>query len=228
MDVADAVGPGADGVEVVGGDRAERRGGAVGQDDVDRADVVDGLAVAERPGAGRVVADHPAERRPVARRDVGAEHQAERLEVGVELVEHDPRLDPDGHRGRDRRRRSGSGTWRSRSRSAGPTVCPERLVAAPRGRIGTPSSAAIRTAATTSSTVLRHDDAQRLDLVEAGVGGVEPRDARGRSGPRRGSRGSVGLAVAADWWSSSSQHLMPGMTSKAIPPSSLFDSSAPE
>src|SRR4051812_22061515 len=38
--------------------------------------------------------------------------------------------------------------------TAGPTVCPERLVAAPRGRIGTPSSAAILTIATTSSAVL--------------------------------------------------------------------------
>jgi hypothetical protein len=36
---------------------------------------------------------------------------------------------------------------------AGPTVCPERLVAAPRGKTGAPSSAAMRTAAITSSTV---------------------------------------------------------------------------
>ena len=63
-----------------------------------RPDVIDGLAVAERPGAGRVVADHPADRGPVAGRDVGPEHQAQRLQVGVELVEHDARLDPDGHR----------------------------------------------------------------------------------------------------------------------------------
>ena len=57
---------------------------------------------------------------------------------------------------------------------AGPTVWPERLVAAPRGRIGTPSSAAIDTAATTSLDGPRHDHAQGLDLVEAGVGRIEP------------------------------------------------------
>src|SRR5947209_4095023 len=36
----------------------------------------------------------------------------------------------------------------------GPIVCPERLVAAPRGTTGTLSSAAIRTAVTTYSAVL--------------------------------------------------------------------------
>ena len=44
------------------------------------------------------------------------------------------------------------------------------------------------TVATTSSAGPRHDDAERLDLVEAGVGRVEPAHARGRSRPRRASR----------------------------------------
>ena len=75
--------------------RAEGRGGAVGQDDVERVDMVDGLAVAQRACTGGVVADHAAEGGPVAGGDVGAEHQAEGFQVGVELVEDDAGLDPD-------------------------------------------------------------------------------------------------------------------------------------
>ena len=55
-------------------------------------------------------------------------------------------------------------------------VCPERLVAPPLGSTATPSSAAIATARGTTLVdgPRYHNDAHRVDLVEAGVGGVEP------------------------------------------------------
>ena len=50
---------------------------------------------------------------------------------------------------------------------------PDRLVPPPRGVIGTRISPATCTVATMSSTRARDDDAERLDLVDAGVGAVE-------------------------------------------------------
>ena len=66
---------------------------AVGQDDAQLQHVVDGLAVDDRVGAGRVVGDHAADRRPVGRRDVRGELQAVRPHLQVEVVEHAAGLD---------------------------------------------------------------------------------------------------------------------------------------
>ncbi len=74
-------------------DDAERGGGAVGEDDVHLLDVVDRHAVAERAAAGRVVADHAADGRPVARRGVGTEHQTVRSGRAVEVVLDHARFD---------------------------------------------------------------------------------------------------------------------------------------
>ena len=173
MDRPHAILAGAGRIELPIGQGAEGRGGAVGQHDVDLADVIDRLAVPERPGARRVVADHPAERRPVARRDVGPEHQPERLQVRIELIEHDPRLDPHGHRvaidDADPVHVLGEVDHDGR---------PDRLPGEARGRPsredrhpllgGDPDD---------RDDVLgrpRHDHAQGLDLVQARVGGVQP------------------------------------------------------
>ena len=136
--------------------------------------VIDGLAVAQRTSAGRIVADHSADRGPVAGRDIRAEHQAQRLQMGIELVEYDARLDAHGHRiavddpdpvqvlGKvDDDRRADR-----LAREAGGRA---------RGTIGTCSSGGDRDR---GDDVLRgagNDDSQRLDLVETGVGRVEPR-----------------------------------------------------
>ena len=58
---------GANRVQVVGFDRAEDGLGAVGEHDLDGSDVVYSLAVAKAARPGRVVADHPANRRAIAR-----------------------------------------------------------------------------------------------------------------------------------------------------------------
>ena len=57
---------------------------------------------------------------------------------------------------------------------AGPTVWPDKLVAAPRGRIGKRSWAAILTTAGHVACRPGDDHAQGLDLIEAGVGRVQP------------------------------------------------------
>ena len=98
MDPAHAIVAEADRRQLLFRERPQLRRRAVGEHDLDGPHVLDRLAVAERPCPRRVVADHPADRRPVAGRDVRAEHQPQRLQVGVELVEHDARLDPHRHR----------------------------------------------------------------------------------------------------------------------------------
>ncbi len=66
---------------------------AVGEQDFQRDDVVDRLAVDHRACAGAVVADHPADGRAAAGGGVGREVQALGFEVCVELVADDARLD---------------------------------------------------------------------------------------------------------------------------------------
>ncbi len=78
------------------GDRAERRVARIRQHHVERAHVVDRHAVAHRMTAGRVVADHSADRGPVRRRGVGAEQQPAGGGGHVQLLLHDAWLNPGG------------------------------------------------------------------------------------------------------------------------------------
>ncbi len=73
-EIAIALGP--DVVSEIAGQFGETRLGAVGQDRVDRADVVDHVAVAKRARAAAVVGGHPADRRAVAGRDVDRDRTA--------------------------------------------------------------------------------------------------------------------------------------------------------
>jgi len=111
-----------------------------------RPEVGDGLPGAERAGAGRVVCrssrDGGRGRCVVSRRR--AEHQASGREVGVEPVEDHAGLDPDVLRVAVDDPIA-LGTWRGRDQTLADGM-PRELVAAPRGRTGTPSSAAIRIA----------------------------------------------------------------------------------
>ena len=68
----------------------------VGQHELDCFDVIGRRAVDRSVSTRRVVGDHAAEGRPRSRRDIGAETQTVRCELGVELVEHHPGADPHG------------------------------------------------------------------------------------------------------------------------------------
>ena len=102
MHVADQVAAALRHRQVVGRQRSERGGRGVREHDVERDHAVDRLAVPDRARAGRVVADHAANVSAAAGGHVGAELQAHGRGGGVELVEHDARLDARGHRLRDR------------------------------------------------------------------------------------------------------------------------------
>ena len=65
---------------------------AVVQHDVERVDVVDGLAAHQRVHAARVVADHAAERAAAVRRRIGRERQVVHFGGVAHAIEHDARL----------------------------------------------------------------------------------------------------------------------------------------
>ena len=75
-------------LELRGRDLAEDDLAAVGQQRGDLDDVVDGEAVRDRVRAPGVVAEHAADGRAVRRRRVGAEQEAHRPHVVVQLVLH--------------------------------------------------------------------------------------------------------------------------------------------
>ena len=81
------------GQQLLGGKRAKRRRRRVGGQHGELQNIVDHLSVSNRVRAGRVVADHAADVRAVARRHVGAELQSMRGGGRVELIQHDARLD---------------------------------------------------------------------------------------------------------------------------------------
>ena len=111
--------------------------------------------------------------------NVDREPEAVRPQRGVQRVEHEARLDRRRHRCRGRPRRRGSRCLLWSMTSAAPTVWPHCELPAPRGRIGTRELAAIcERDARTSSSLSRHQHADRLDLVDRRVGRVAP--ARGR------------------------------------------------
>ncbi len=79
----------------VAGHMAEAGLGAVHQDGVDGLDVVDHDAVVDRPAAAGVVRRHAADGGARGGRHVDREQPAPGLELRVEVVEHDARLDRD-------------------------------------------------------------------------------------------------------------------------------------
>jgi len=71
----------------------EEMTGAIGQDGLDAQHVLDHDAVLDRARAAGIIAGHAADRRAVGRRDVDREAVAGRLQLLVQMVEHDARLD---------------------------------------------------------------------------------------------------------------------------------------
>ena len=145
-------------------------------------DVVGGEPVRDRAGAGGVVGDHPAERRPAAGGDVRPEEQAVGAGGGVQPVEH--HAGPDA-RGAGRRGRSrASSRAEQLTTSPAPTAWPARLVPAPRMVSGTPWSRQAATAASRSSASAGAQARHRQAAVDARVGRVELARGRRRRAPR--------------------------------------------
>ncbi len=175
-------------------ERGEGGLGAVGEDDRLRKDVVDRLAVDDAARAGGVVAHQAAEVGAAGGGDVGAELQVVVAEDAVEGVEHDAGLDP---------------------RDAGGGVDVEdgvEVLAAVEHDAGADGLAGEAGAATArgdgdahgrgdldgGDDVLggaRDDDAERLDLVDTGVGGVE----LARGGVEANLALEVGAEVAGEF-----------------------------
>ena len=146
--------------------------------------VVHHVAVGDRARAAGIVAGHAAQRRLRRRADVDREPQAVRLQPRVELVEHDAGLDgrPSSPRGRSATMRLRCLLWSMTS--AAPTVWPHCELPAPRGSTGTRSSRQIVDRRAHVVVGLRHQHADRLDLVDRRVGRVAAARRRRRTAPR--------------------------------------------
>ncbi len=83
----------------IGAKRTEARPAAVGEDDAKPADVIDGLAVDDGTRPGGVVADHAAEVRAAGRGHVWTELQTVFGQGAIERIEDDTRLHADDARG---------------------------------------------------------------------------------------------------------------------------------
>ncbi len=172
MHRTDRIAAGADALEVFRVQRAQVGSRAVGQNDLECVHMIDRLPIAQRARAGRIVADHPADRRPVARRDIRGEHQPERLQMRIELVEDDARLDPHRH-----------GVAVNNSNPVqvlGEVNNDTRADGLPRKAGGGASRndrhALVRGDRDGGDNVLcrsGHDHAERLDLIETGVGRIQ-------------------------------------------------------
>ncbi len=86
---------GAPGFKFVFCQRLEVDKAAVGQHRLQFENMVDGLAVEDRPCSRGVVGDHPADRGAVRGRDIGGEEQPVRPERLVQLIENTPWFDTD-------------------------------------------------------------------------------------------------------------------------------------
>ena len=106
---------------------------AVRQHHVDRHTLSTRVAVAQRARAAGIVADHAADGGARGGRDVDREPQAVRLELAVELVEHDAGLDHAAPAGDVELEDVVEMTSSSRRPATALTVCPPCEVPPPRG-----------------------------------------------------------------------------------------------
>src|SRR5688572_19866903 len=132
----------------------------------------DRLAVHPRSGAERVVGHHAADGCAAGRRDVGGEPDIVRPQRRVQLVEHDARLDPRPPLG-GVHLEDAIEILRRVGNQAGANRLPglRRAAAAHRQRASKLRADADQTDEIVAG--LRQHDAERLDLIDAGVGGVE-------------------------------------------------------
>ena len=144
---------------------------AIGQDGVDRDDIVAHRAVAQRAAAAGVIARHAADGGARGGRDVDREPEPMRFQNPVELIEHDARLDHAAPR-RDIEREEAVEIFRAVDHEAridrlaglrGPRAA-RRHRDAFLARHGERSHGVVHR--------LRHDDAERHHLIMGGVGRV--------------------------------------------------------
>jgi hypothetical protein len=153
------------------GDLGEPRRGAVGEQRVDAADVVHHVAVAQRARAAAVVGGHAADRRPVRRRRVNREKQPILAQQPIEAVEHHPRLDPRPPPfdiDRDHTVEMFTAVDDQRSCHRLPALRGTRTARQHRHPLFTRN----RDRRRRILAALQHDNTQRLDLVDRGIGRI--------------------------------------------------------
>ena len=145
---------------------------AVGEHDVHGVEVLDRAAEHDAAHPGRVVADGAADRVVTRGRGVGSEEQAVRSEVQVQAIDHHPGLDP---RATARRiDRDHPAAVRSEvDHHRGIHGLPVEAGAAPAGQHRDAMGRAPLHHADGLGDVARHHRQDRVDLVDAGIGGVE-------------------------------------------------------
>ncbi len=152
-------------------DRAERHRFAAREPGLGREHVVHHVAVAQRARAAAVVRGHAAERRLRGRRYVDRIPEPVRLEARIELVEHDAGLDPGRARVDVELEQIAQVLARvEHERGADGLAALRRARAARQERYAGLGRDLQRAAA--ASADARHDDAERLDLVDRRVGRV--------------------------------------------------------
>ena len=178
-----AIGAGLDAIarprprELLGGQRPEMRERSVGEHDALFEDVIDGLAEQHRAGAARVVGHHAAHGGAARRRHIGREPQLMRPQRRVELVEHHPGLDPRPALVRIDLENAIQVLRRVEHQSGADRLPGLRRAAAARGDRHAVAGGDLDGADHRLRRSWYHHP-QRLDLIDARVGGVErPREA---------------------------------------------------
>ena len=158
--------------QLPGIERAEMRQRSVRQHHALLEHVIDGLAVQHRAGAARVVGHHPAHRGAARRRHVRSEAQLMLAQHRVQVVEHHAGFDPRPSLVRVDLDHPVQILRGVEHEAGADRLAGLRGAAAPR-RERDAMSGGDRNGANHRLGGLGNDDAQRLDLVDAGVGGVK-------------------------------------------------------
>ena len=154
-------------------DRTEVHQPAIGQPGLNTCDVVHHVAVGDAAAAAGVVAGHAAQRGLGAGRHIDRVPQAVRLEVGIEMVEHDAGFDLDRHRLEvqiEHRTQVLAGVDHQRRAGGLPTL---RAAAAARQQRHFQVTGD-RHRGDDIGRAARHEHAHRHDLVDRRIGGVAP------------------------------------------------------
>ena len=159
-------------VELVPVERPEMRERSVREHDVLLEHVIDGLSVEHRARAGRVVRHHAADGGAAGRRDVGREAEPVLAKRRVQLVQHDTGLDPCPAPGRIHFEHAVEVLRRVDDDAAADGLTGLRRTAASH-RQGAAVLRADRHGPHDVVARLHDHDAERLDLVDAGVGRIQ-------------------------------------------------------
>ena len=148
------------------------RDAAIRKHDVLFEDVVDGLAVDDGAGAARVVGHHAAQRGAAGGREVGREAQAERSEFRVQIIKHQARLDPCPAFFRVDLEQTIEVLRRVEDQAGSNGLSGLRRAAATRGNRDLMAACNLDRPYHVVARARNHD-AERLDLIDAGISRVE-------------------------------------------------------